>query len=97
MGLTARRSQQFCGDEGDADLAGVEGIAFEVKRRERASYADLNHWLTQAVAKAKAGDVAAVLTRRSRFPWLLTIDLNDLPQLAKAVVAITEKPRDPER
>lgn len=34
-GYKARRGQQYCGSNGDADVVGLPGIHIEVKRREK--------------------------------------------------------------
>ena len=85
FGWEARRSQQHCGDAGDADVV-IEGmpLAFpEVKRVEC-----LN--VTQAMEKAvdqSQGKTPLLFHRknRSRVGWLLTIRLEDLMVLMDMV------------
>lgn len=78
-----RRAQQFCGasDESD-DIIGQEGISIEVKRRERFN-------LAEAVKKVKAdaaeGNVPIVLHRANHKPWLISLELKDLPELIKVL------------
>jgi Holliday junction resolvase len=66
----------------DIQIAG--NIHIEVKRRERFS---IPAALRQS--KSDAGTrVAAVAHRPNREPWMLTVDLADLPRLAQAVTAM---------
>jgi len=83
----AYRSQQFSGADGDADLSGVPGIHVEVKRRERGNVAG---WVDQAVEDAADDVVPIVMHRASHRPWLITVRLEDLPDLASAVVALVD-------
>ncbi len=80
FGMPMRRSQQFCGagDESD-DIIGHSGVSIEVKRRQQLN---LTKAVEKAVAEAKEGDVAVVLHRADRQPWLVTLRLDDLPELA---------------
>ena len=70
-----RNEQRFQGGVGRPDVA-AEGLAqyhFEVKRTER-----LN--LGAAMAQAEhdaAGRIPAVVSRRNRKPWLITLKLSD--------------------
>ena len=73
-----RRSQQFCGRAGDADIVGIDGIHFEVKRVERLN---LYQAMAQARADAPGGVIPTVLWRRNNSPWLLTVELEALPKL----------------
>lgn len=81
----ARRTQQFCGTEGDADLVGVEGFHLEVKRQETVS---LYPWMEQAMSDAKEGQIPMVLLRKSRKPWLAVIPLDSLPDAAVKIFHI---------
>jgi len=77
FGLEARRAQQYCGEAGDADLIGIEGIHVEVKRVERFC---LHPSLEQADSDKKAGDIPVVLTRQNGKGWVFACYLNDLPK-----------------
>lgn len=79
FGVPMRRSQQYCGrsDESD-DIVGQPGVSIEVKRRQRLNLAKT---VEQAVAEAREGHVAVVLHRANRQPWLVTLQLDDLPDL----------------
>ena len=73
-GYTARRGQQYCGANGDADVVGLDGIHIECKRVERLNIDDA---IEQAIADAKAGELPAVFHRKNRKPWLVTMTLDD--------------------
>jgi hypothetical protein len=78
----ARRGQQFCGANGDADVVGVPGIHFEVKRAERL---DLARAMDQATADAKDCDLPVVAHKRNNAPWLVTMQADDFLALLRAV------------
>ena len=78
FGLEARRSQQYCGDAGDADLIGIEGIHVEVKRVERFH---MHPALEQADSDRKAGETPLVLTRQNGKSWVACCYLEDLPKI----------------
>ena len=79
FGVPMRRSQQFCGrSEESDDIVGQSGVSIEVKRRQQLNLAKA---VEQAVAEAKEGHVAVVLHRADRQPWLITLQLDDLPDL----------------
>ena len=78
FGLEARRSQQYCGEAGDADLIGVEGIHVEVKRVERFH---MRAALDQADSDRKAGETPMVLTKQNNRPWIVCCYLDDLPEI----------------
>ena len=69
----ARRSAQYCGALGDADVIGVDGLHIEVKYRERIN--DEDH-LLQAEGDSRKGDVPVVMYRRSRENWKALVRLN---------------------
>lgn len=80
FGVPMRRSQQFCGAGDDADdIVGQTGVSIEVKRRQQLNLAKA---VEQAVSEAREGHVAVVLHRADRQPWLVTLQLDDLPELA---------------
>jgi hypothetical protein len=68
------------------DVFGLPGIHIESKRRERVP-------LYSAIRQAKhdaTGRVAIVAHRSNQRPWLITVELADLPKLARALVDIRE-------
>ena len=88
FGLEARRAQQYCGEAGDADLIGTEGIHVEVKRVERFH---MHPALEQADSDRKAGETPMVLTKQNNKPWIVCCYLNDLP---KVMEKLTDKGED---
>jgi hypothetical protein len=59
------------------DVYGLPGLHIEVKRRSRPS---LPAAVPQRKSDALQGDMAIVLHRGNRHPWLLTCELADLPR-----------------
>lgn len=83
FGRPMRRSQQYCGRSDDSDdIVGQPGVSIEVKRRERLNVAEA---VEKCAADAKEGNVPIVLHRGNGKPWLVTLRLDDLPQLANVL------------
>lgn len=79
FGVEMRRSQQFCGrSEESDDIIGCPGVSVEVKRRNKVN---LSSAIEQAVIDAADGNTAIVLHRADRKPWLVSLRLEDLPEL----------------
>lgn len=82
LGIEARRSVQYCGRSGTADLAMDRAIHFEVKRQER-----LNPYeAIEQAARDSDGKVPAVLWRRNRREWLLILRLADLSMFIEEMI-----------
>ena len=73
-GYDARRGQQYCGIEGDADVVGLSGIHIECKRVEKLNLYDA---MEQSVRDAKEGEIPTVFHRKNRKKWLVTMGLDD--------------------
>ena len=69
------------------DIHCAGDIHIEVKRRERFS---IPAALRQSRNDAKQGQVPVVAHRPNRCSWMVTVELADLPRLARAVMAITQ-------
>lgn len=80
-GYDCRRSQQYCGINGDADVVGLHGIHCEVKRVERLNIYDA---ISQAKADAKEGEKPTVFHRKDRCEWLVTMPFDEWIKLYKA-------------
>jgi hypothetical protein len=82
IGLDCRRSAQYCGKAGDADLQcdGVE-LHVEVKLTERMNpYA----FVAQAVEDSRATRRVPVVVARSSYkPWLVILRLDDVPRFVE--------------
>ena len=73
-GFDARRGQQFCGANGDADVVGLPGIHMEVKRVEALRLWDA---LAQSKHDAREGEKPIVVHRKSRCEWVVIQPLRD--------------------
>jgi len=82
----ARRGQQFCGSNGDADVVGIPGIHIEVKRVQALN---IDRALKQAQNDAKDGETPIVAHRKNGEKWKITMDAEDWFRLLKR--AKTEK------
>lgn len=74
----ARRGQQYCGANGDADVVGIDGIHAEVKRVERLNIHDA---MAQSVRDARDGETPVVFHRKNRTQWLVTMRIEDWAEL----------------
>lgn len=80
FGVDVRRGQQYSGANGDADVVGLPGVHVEVKRTEALR---LYEAVDQSMMDAMADEVALVLHRKSREPWVAIVRLDDLPRLVE--------------
>ena len=71
-GYKARRGQQFCGANGDADVVGLEGIHLECKRTEKT---DLYGWMAQAERDAREGELSVVFHRKNNCKTLAIMSM----------------------
>ena len=81
FGFEARRSQQFSGKEGDADVVGVPGLHLEVKNVE---HLNLDSAMDQSERDAHAefvktgkSVVPVVVHKKSRTDWKITMYFKD--------------------
>jgi hypothetical protein len=70
----ARRSAQYCGANGDADVMGLPHIHVEAKHVERLNLRDA---MDQAVRDAKDGELPAVFHRKNNYKTLVTMRMQD--------------------
>lgn len=85
LGLEARRTQQFSGTEGTADISSsLKGVHLEVKR-----YAGIAafRFLEQAERDAHPEDLPMVAMREDRSEWAIMLRAKHLPELATRTVA----------
>ena len=80
-GFNTRRSQQYSGINGDADVVGLEGIHIEVKRVERLN---LSKAMKQAIEDSKEGEIPIVAHRKNREEWKVTMKAEDWFEFYKA-------------
>lgn len=72
-GFECRRSQQYCGDAGDADVVGLKGIFVECKRVQNLN---IHEAMSKAVEQCK-DDVPAIFHRKDNTNWVVTMGLDD--------------------
>ena len=81
-GYDVRRTQQYCGNTGEAaDVVGLSNIHVEVKRVEQLN---IHKAMDQAVRDSEAenkGNIPIVAHRRNRTPWLITMRAEDWFQM----------------
>ena len=77
-GYDARRGQQYCGANGDADVVGVRGLHIECKAREKTQLYD---WVCQAKNEAQIGDLPVVIHKKNNCADLVTMEFKDWIQL----------------
>ena len=77
----ARRSQQFAGMNGDADVVGLPGIHIECKRVQALN---LDKAMEQAESDAREDEMPTVWHRKDRQPWRVTLSLEDFMKLYQA-------------
>lgn len=79
-GFDARRGQQYCGANGDADVVGLPDIHIEAKHQERMQLYD---WMSQARHDAREGELPAVFHKKNNCKILVTMELDDWMTLYK--------------
>lgn len=80
-GYNARRSQQFAGINGDADVVGVPHLHIECKAVQKLN---LDKAMEQSIRDAKDGEVPVVMHRKDRQPWRVTLSLEDFMMMFQA-------------
>ena len=86
-GLTARRTQQYCGaspDSSDVVVKELQSVHFECKRVEKLN---IENAMEQAIRDAKE-KIPVVAHRKNRGEWLGTVRLPDLLALLKKLVVL---------
>ena len=81
-GCPARRSVQYCGSDGTADLVAQDGVHIEVKARKSIAAIRFHE---QAVTDARQGTLPIVLMKEDRGDFFLLVRLDDLPTLTEIV------------
>lgn len=73
-GYDARRGQQYCGANGDADVVGIPGLHIECKRVEKLN---LDAAMEQSITDSRDGEIPVVIHRKNRKEWKVTLLLDD--------------------
>lgn len=81
-GYDCRRSEQYCGKAGDADVIGLPKIHIECKRVQKLN---IDNAIEQAISDANNGELPTVFHRKDRKPWLVTMRFDDWIEMYKAV------------
>lgn len=71
-GFAARRGIQSPAGQLEADVVGIPGIHLEVKRVEKLN---ISTAMAQSMRDARPDEIPAVVHRRNREPWLITMPL----------------------
>lgn len=79
-GYEARRGQQYCGANGDADVVGLPYIHIEAKHQERMSLYD---WMNQAKRDARPGEYPVVFHKKNNVDILVTMTFTDWMEMYK--------------
>jgi hypothetical protein len=79
----ARRGQQYCGANGDADVVGLPGIHIEAKAVERLN---IHQAMEQSKADAREGEIPVVIHKKNRSDILVTMGLDDFIKLYEVLV-----------
>lgn len=77
-GYDARRGQQYCGLQGDADVVGVPHLHVECKHQERMQLYD---WIAQAKRDARDGELPVVIHKKNHCSDLVTMEFRDWIEL----------------
>ena len=77
-GYTARRGQQFCGANGDADVIGLPNIHIEAKAVEKLNLYDA---MEQSKNDARSDEIPVVIHKKNRKNILVTMELPDFMTL----------------
>lgn len=82
-GFDARRSQQYCGMNGDADVVGVPYLHVECKAVQKLN---LDKAMEQSAGDAREGEIPVVIHRKDRQDWRITMTLEDFMPFFMAYV-----------
>lgn len=81
FGFDTRRTQQYCGNSGEAaDIIGLPGVHIECKRVEALN---IDLAMDQAVNDAVDANVPMVFHRKNKTPWKVTMLLEDFVEIYK--------------
>ena len=75
-GYEARRGQQYCGANGDADVVGPPGIHIEAKAREAMSHSQLYDAIAQSKRDAREDEIPIVIHKMNRCNDLVTMEFD---------------------
>lgn len=79
-GYSARRGQQFCGANGDADVVGLEHIHIEAKAVEKLNIYDA---VEQSKNDAREDEIPVVIHKKNRKNILVTMEFDEFMKMYK--------------
>lgn len=77
----ARRGQQYCGANGDADVVGLPNIHIECKFVQNLNF---HKAMEQSINDAKGNEIPIVASKRKYEPWLITMKVGDWFEMYQA-------------
>lgn len=80
-GFDARRSQQYAGMNGDADVVGIPDLHIECKNVQKLN---IRNAMAQSERDARDGEIPVVMHKMDRKPWLVTLNIDDFMQMYMA-------------
>lgn len=86
-GFDVRRSQQYAGINGDADVVGIDGIHIECKNGKN-GHGKTYEWIEQAKRDKRENEIPVVMHRKASpkdkgNEWLVTMELGDFVTILK--------------
>jgi hypothetical protein len=81
IGYEARRGQQYCGANGDADVVGVPYLHIECKAVEKLNLYDA---MSQAKADARENEIPVVIHKKNNCAVLVTMEFEDWGEMYRA-------------
>jgi len=81
IGYAARRGQQYCGANGDADVVGVPYLHIECKAVEKLNLYDA---MSQAKADAREEEIPVVIHKKNNCAVLVTMEFDQWAKLYQA-------------
>lgn len=79
-GYSARRGQQFCGANGDADVIGLDHIHIEAKAVEKLNIYDA---VEQSKNDARPDEIPVVIHKKNRKNILVTMEFDEFMKMYK--------------
>lgn len=79
-GYEARRGQQYCGANGDADVIGLPGVHLECKAVEKLNIYDA---MAQAIHDRRPDEFPVVVHKKNYCKILVTMEFDDWMELYK--------------
>ena len=74
----ARRGQQYCGSNGDADVVGLPHLHIEAKHQEKMCLYD---WMAQAIRDARTEEIPVVIHKKNNADILVSMRFEDFMRI----------------